>query len=69
MTTLVPHLRPRQGASIPTFADLRQVDGGFFRRGRSGSHKDELPDELHELFWSKADNTTAMTLLGHHRSD
>lgn len=67
MTTLLPGLRPRGDATIPTFADLQQVDDGFFRRGRPGTHRDELPDELHELFWSKADNAAAMALLGHRR--
>lgn len=69
MTALLPGLRPRENAPIPTFADLQHVDGTFFRRGRSGTHQDELPDDLHELFWSKADNTAAMTLLGHRRPE
>lgn len=67
MTTLLPGLRPREDATIPTFADLQRVDHAFFRRGRPGTHRDELPDELHELFWSKADNAAAMALLGHRR--
>jgi hypothetical protein len=52
---------------VPTFEDLRKKTfrygskrknllaeekrEKFFRRGKVGSWKDEMPDELHELFW------------------
>ncbi|GAA1672133.1 hypothetical protein GCM10009733_081650 [Nonomuraea maheshkhaliensis] len=67
VAALVPSLRPLPDARIPTFAELRQVDGGFFRRGHTGTHADELPDELHRLFWSRPDNVAAMELLGYPR--
>ncbi|NUS07558.1 MAG: hypothetical protein HOV97_33905 [Nonomuraea sp.] len=65
--TLAPTLRPLPDARIPTFAELHRVDGGFFRRGHAGTHVDELPEELHQLFWSRPDNVTAMELLGYSR--
>ena len=65
MNELVPHLRPTAGASVPSFAELQGVDHGFFRRGRTGSHRDELPADLHRLFWSRPDNVRAMAQLGY----
>ncbi|MEW9555958.1 sulfotransferase domain-containing protein [Nonomuraea sp. NPDC050783] len=64
---LVPALRPLPDARVPTFAELHQVDSGFFRRGHTGTHADELTEELHQLFWSRPDNVTAMELLGYSR--
>ena len=52
-------------ARIPSFAELQRADPRFFRRGLTGTHRDELPGELHELFWSQADNRAAMELLGY----
>jgi hypothetical protein len=60
-------VRPTDDASVPSFAELQEIDSGFFRRGRTGSHRDELPDDLHELFWSLPDNRAAMELLGYPR--
>lgn len=64
MAALVPELARDTAGSVPDFAELRAADGLFFRRGIVGSHRDELPDDLHELFWSRADNVAAMELLG-----
>jgi hypothetical protein len=64
MAVVTPALRPDEGVTIPGFAELRQVDAGFFRRGAVGSHLDEFPPDLHELFWSRPDNRAAMALLG-----
>jgi hypothetical protein len=33
--------------------------------GPSATHRDELPDVLHELFWSRPNNVSAMHLLGY----
>ncbi|MGC4876215.1 sulfotransferase domain-containing protein [Micromonospora sp. DT43] len=65
MATLVPQLRPVADARIPSFAELQQTDDLFFRRGLTGTHRDELPDELHRLFWAQPDNVAAMRLLGY----
>lgn len=63
MAALVPEVRPT-GAEAPDFAELRAADGQFFRRGVVGSYRDEMPDDLHELFWSQPDNAATMALLG-----
>ena len=60
-------LRPVADAAVPSFAELHAVDPGFFRRGQVGTHRDELPDDLHRLFWSRPENAAAMALL-HQRS-
>jgi hypothetical protein len=67
LTALLPGLRPLPGATVPTFDQLHEVDPAFFRRGRTGTHHDELPPALHDHFWSKPDNTEAMELLGYTR--
>lgn len=64
MASVAAHLRPLPDARIPSFAELRQADDRFFRRGHTATHRDELPDALHELFWSRPDNRAAMRLLG-----
>ncbi len=63
MAVIAPDLRPDRNAVIPAFDELRQVDSGFFRRGAVGSHLDELPPELLELFWAQPDNRDAMELV------
>ncbi|HEX6685575.1 MAG TPA: sulfotransferase domain-containing protein [Candidatus Limnocylindrales bacterium] len=65
MALVAPSFDPDVHALIPTLADLREVDGKFFRRGRVGSYRDELPEDLHRLFWSRPDNAAAMELLGY----
>jgi hypothetical protein len=67
MAAVVPQVKPNGGAA-PGFAELRGADGLFFRRGVVGSHRDEMPEELHELFWSRPDNAAAMAMLGLARS-
>ncbi|HYI45598.1 MAG TPA: sulfotransferase domain-containing protein [Actinomycetota bacterium] len=36
---------------LPSFEDLNRMWPDFFRRGREHSWRDEMPSELHELFW------------------
>ncbi|WP_433551899.1 sulfotransferase domain-containing protein [Micromonospora zamorensis] len=60
---LLPEMMPRAEVSIPSFEELHAIDSGFFRRGQTGTHLDELPDDLHQLFWSRPDNRAAMALL------
>lgn len=38
---------------IPSFEQLHQSDPQFFRRGKAGSWRDEMPKGLHELFWER----------------
>jgi hypothetical protein len=58
-------LVPSRDARIPTFHDLHGIDPNFFRRGVPRSHRDEMPDELHDLFWAQPENATAMDRLGY----
>jgi hypothetical protein len=63
--TLTPQLRPAADVQIPSFTELQQADDRFFRRGLTNTHRDELPEELHQLFWAQPDNVAAMQLLGY----
>lgn len=69
VAALAPDARPLPDSRIPSFAELQRTDERFFRRGRTGTHRDELPDELHELFWSIPENRAAMRLLGYDGAD
>lgn len=52
---------------IPSFAELKQVNAKFFRRGIAGSWRDEFPPELLELFWQY--NGATMERLGYRWED
>lgn len=54
-----------EDAKLPSFAELHATDERFFRRDITGSHRDELPIDLAELFWSLPDNANAMHMLGY----
>jgi hypothetical protein len=68
VSKLTLELVPRADAVAPSFADLHRVDPEFFRRGVVGSHRDEMPNELHDLFWAQPENAAAMRALGYHRA-
>jgi hypothetical protein len=57
-------LEPAATATVPSFAELHQIDGQFFRRGFTGTYRDELPEDLHQAFWAQPGNAAAMELLG-----
>lgn len=40
-----------QGASVPPFDALRQLRPLNFRRGKVGAWREDLPSDLHALFW------------------
>jgi hypothetical protein len=65
VSSLVPGLVPNMDARIPSFGELHAIDGDFFRRGTVGSHRDEMPDDLRNLFHAQPENATAMQLLGY----
>lgn len=65
---IAPDLPMRTDVTLPTFGDLHQFDPRFFRRGTTGTHRDEMPAELEELFWSYEDNREAMRRLGYART-
>jgi Sulfotransferase domain len=49
-------------AKAPSFGDLHQLGPLFFARGRTGAWRDDLPAELHLLFWRRHGH--AMRALG-----
>jgi hypothetical protein len=54
----------------PTFAsgrldELHGIDAEFIRRGVPRAWREELPAELHELFWSVAENAEGMLRAGY----
>jgi hypothetical protein len=53
VSSLMLPLRPIAAAATPKFPDLQARDATFFRRGIVGSHRDEMPAELHDLFWAQ----------------
>jgi hypothetical protein len=62
---VTPQLQLRENADIPSFSELHTADPLFFRRGVTGAHRDEFPEELQNAFWARRDNQDAMSLLGH----
>jgi hypothetical protein len=69
VAAVLPDQAPVEGGVVPSFAELHAHDDRFFRRGRTGSHRDELPPDLADAFWAKADNATAMAVLGYGDGD
>ena len=67
MGAVAPSLAPLEGAVVPDFDFLSSHDSGFFRRGISGSWRDEMPTKLHDLFWARPENQAAMQALGYIR--
>lgn len=59
----VPLLIAQQTSS---FAELKQIEPKFFRKGKAGSWREEMSPVLHELFWAK--HGTTMQKLGYKRS-
>ena len=39
--------------TIPTFRELQSIEPLFFRKGRVGGWRDEMPEDLHLLFWRR----------------
>lgn len=39
--------------SVPTFSDLHQQVPDFFRKGKVGSWREEMPEDLHQRFWER----------------
>jgi hypothetical protein len=62
---VAPDLPQRAEVTLPAFDELQQIDGGFFRRGVVGTHREEMTAELEELFWSYEDNRDGMERLGY----
>jgi hypothetical protein len=65
VSSLMPDLAPAADVSTPSFDELHGIDPDFFRRGVVRSYRDEMPDELHELFWAQTENAVAMRRLSY----
>lgn len=51
------------GSSHPSFRELQAIDSAFFRQGRVGSHREEMPLDLQERFLAVRDNREALQRL------
>jgi hypothetical protein len=58
-------VRRSRNADLPSFEELHERWPKFFRRGETASWRDEMTDELHELFWQH--HGDAMRELGYKR--
>lgn len=67
VSAVLPELQPIDGAYLPSFAELQELDGRFFRSGTTGTHRAELLPRLHDLFWQQSENADAMNLVGYQR--
>ena len=59
------HPPPRRADRAPTFGELQAADPQFFRKGRVGAWREEMPDDLHDLFWYR--HAEAMKRMGYQR--
>jgi hypothetical protein len=55
----------RVTGAAPSFAELNSVHDRFFRRGTVGSYRDEMPQDVEQLFWAQPHHAEAMALLGY----
>jgi len=60
-------LSPVTDEPLPTFDQMRQRSPGFFRKGHSGSWREEMPPRLHRIFWMQHAET--MYAMGYHAAD
>ena len=60
-------LDPQPDFAIPMFDKLHQYFPDFFRKGKIGSWKSEMPDDLHHLFWEY--HAQAMEKIGYTYSE
>lgn len=54
-----------EAGAVPTFDELHRRWPDFFRKGRAGTWRTEMSEEIQELFWST--NGDAMGYLGYDR--
>lgn len=59
-------LKPAAGEVTLSFDELKEISPQFFRKGKVGSHKDEMPVHLEALFWKY--HGRMMDELGYTRS-
>jgi len=54
---------PRKDVKIPKFASLHRSNPAFFRKGKAGAWREEMPAELQEVFWEN--NRRGMEYYGY----
>lgn len=59
-------LQPAAGEVTLSFEELKEISPQFFRKGKVGSHKDEMPAHLEAMFWKY--HGRMMDELGYKRS-
>lgn len=59
------YINLRADGKKPEFAALHKKYPWFYRRGQANSHKDELPDEIKEIFVANKDNVEALRRCGY----
>ncbi len=55
----------RPDGAVPTFEELNARIPQFFRKGKVGGWRDEMPDDIHDLFWQH--HAEAMEHMGYTR--
>ena len=65
LTRVSYRLLQRRADRAPTFGELHDGDPQFFRKGRVGAWREEMPDDLHDLFWQR--HAEAMERMGYRR--
>ena len=65
LTSLDLELRPLSEEMTLSFEDLKQISPQFFRKGKVGSHREEMPPHLEALYWKY--HGRVMTEFGYSR--
>jgi len=55
----------KEAKQLPSFDELHRNWPDFFRKGKKGNWKREMPEDLHELFWQN--HSVAMRELGYNK--
>lgn len=63
MTAIGLALGEPKATKVPSFSDLHAFGPQHFRKGRTGAWRDDMPDDLHLLFWRRHGAT--MRALGY----
>jgi hypothetical protein len=63
MTTIGMRAQEQKVTDLPSFGDLQKLGPHFFRKGRTGAWREEMPEDLHRLFWQRHGET--MRALGY----
>jgi len=56
---------PRKDIKIPKFSNLHRSNPAFFRKGKAGAWREEMPEDLQKAFWER--NQEGMEYHGYPR--